>query len=49
VHLFFAGTTSGGGTTGNPVVYDILAYENRQIYYMLHNIPTVYKQKSVHV
>jgi hypothetical protein len=37
----------GGGTTGKSVVYDILNFENRQLYYKIHNIPSEFKQKTI--
>ncbi|GET51458.1 hypothetical protein GLOIN_2v1828103 [Rhizophagus irregularis DAOM 181602=DAOM 197198] len=39
VRLFFCGTTMGGGTRGKPVVYDIMEFENRQLYYLINNTP----------
>lgn len=29
----------GGGTRGKPVVYDIMEFENRQLYYLINNTP----------
>ncbi|PKK65108.1 hypothetical protein RhiirC2_786616 [Rhizophagus irregularis] len=37
--LFFGGTTMGGGIKGKSVVQDIMEFENRQLYYLLNNIP----------
>jgi len=39
----------GGGTTGNPVVHDMLVYENRQIYYMIHDVPIGFKRKTIQI
>ncbi|CAB4428149.1 unnamed protein product [Rhizophagus irregularis] len=39
VKLFFGGTTMGGGKKTKPVVYDILVFENRQIFYLINDIP----------
>ncbi|PKC59395.1 hypothetical protein RhiirA1_469493 [Rhizophagus irregularis] len=39
VKLFFGGTTMGGGKKIKPVVYDILVFENRQIFYLINDIP----------
>ena len=35
----------GGGKTGKSVVYNMLTFENRQLYYKIHNIPSEFKQK----
>ena len=35
----------GGSKSGKSVVYDILTFENRQLYYQIHNIPSEFKQK----
>jgi len=35
----------GGGKSGKSVVYDILTFENRQLYYQIHNVPSKFKQK----
>jgi hypothetical protein len=29
----------GGGIKGKPVVYDIMEFENRQLYYLINNTP----------
>ncbi|PKY62278.1 hypothetical protein RhiirA4_488487 [Rhizophagus irregularis] len=39
IRLFFCGTTMDGGIRGKPVVYDIMEFENRQIYYLINNTP----------
>lgn len=39
----------GGGKNKKPVVYDILVFENRQIYYLIHNIPNEITCKYVNV
>ena len=36
----------GGGKTGKSVVYNMLTFENRQLYYKIHNIPNKFKQKT---
>ncbi|RIB02052.1 hypothetical protein C2G38_2228954 [Gigaspora rosea] len=46
---FFSGTTMCGGKIHKPVVYDIMEYENRQIYYQIHNIPTTYSREVVKI
>jgi hypothetical protein len=35
----------GGGKSGKSVVYDMLTFENRQLYYQIHNIPSEFKHK----
>ncbi len=35
----------GGSKSGKSVVYDILTFENRQLYYQIHNILSKFKQK----
>ncbi|CAG8820210.1 19418_t:CDS:1, partial [Racocetra persica] len=37
----------GGGKIHKPVVYDIMVYENRQMYYRIHNVPTTYSRKVI--
>ncbi|PKB95691.1 hypothetical protein RhiirA5_385841 [Rhizophagus irregularis] len=39
VCLFFGGTTMGGGTDGKSVVYNIMSFENRQLFYLINNTP----------
>ena len=36
----------GGGKNGKSVVYNMLTFENRQLYYQIHNIPSEFKQKT---
>ncbi|CAJ0648436.1 2554_t:CDS:2 [Entrophospora sp. SA101] len=48
VKLFFGGTTMGGGNKTKPVVYDMMVFENRQIFYLLNKVPkeiTLHKGK----
>uniref|UniRef100_U9SQ70 Uncharacterized protein n=1 Tax=Rhizophagus irregularis (strain DAOM 181602 / DAOM 197198 / MUCL 43194) TaxID=747089 RepID=U9SQ70_RHIID len=39
VCLFFGGTTMGGRTDGKSVVYNIMSFENRQLFYLINNTP----------
>jgi len=48
MRLFFGGTTMGGGKLKKPVVYFILQFENRQLYYLINNTPIEYHQKLIH-
>ncbi|PKC02942.1 hypothetical protein RhiirA5_424510 [Rhizophagus irregularis] len=47
VKLFFRGTTMGGGKKKLPVVYDILVFENHQIFYLINNIPNEITYKNI--
>ncbi|GES91544.1 hypothetical protein GLOIN_2v1481704 [Rhizophagus clarus] len=49
VKLFFGGTTMGGGKKTKPVVYDILVFENRQIFYLINNIPNEITCKNIYI
>jgi len=35
----------GGGNLNKPVVYDIMIYETRQLYYLIHNTPIAFQRK----
>ena len=37
--IIFCGITMGGGIKIKPVVYDIMEFENRQLYYSINNTP----------
>ena len=47
MRLFFGGTTMGGRIKGKPVVYDIMEFENRQLYYLINN--TLYEILMQHM
>ena len=49
MRLFFGGTKIGGGKSKKPVVHDIFCYENRQLYYQIHNTPIKYTRKSIEI
>ncbi|PKB97428.1 hypothetical protein RhiirA5_433184 [Rhizophagus irregularis] len=49
VRLFFGGTTMGGGKKKLPVVYDILVFENRQIFYLINNIPNEITCRNINI
>ncbi|RHZ47772.1 hypothetical protein Glove_567g2 [Diversispora epigaea] len=49
VRLFFGGTTMGGGKKNKPVVYDILVYENRKIFYLINDIPNEITYKNINI
>lgn len=37
----------GGGTDGQSVVYKIMSFENRQLFYLINNTPTEIKFRSI--
>ena len=37
----------GGGKTEKSVVYHMLTFENRQLYYILNNTPSEFNQKTL--
>ncbi|EXX62945.1 hypothetical protein RirG_157030 [Rhizophagus irregularis DAOM 197198w] len=47
VWVFFGATTMGGGNKANSVVHNILTYENRQLYFLMNNIPKSIVQKTI--
>ncbi|CAB4442449.1 unnamed protein product [Rhizophagus irregularis] len=47
VQLFFGGTTMGGGIKGKSVVHDIMEFENRQLYYLINNIPQEIQMRNI--
>ncbi|RHZ63275.1 hypothetical protein Glove_330g60 [Diversispora epigaea] len=49
VRLFFGGTTMGDGKKNKPVVYDILVYENRKIFYLINDIPNEITYKNINI
>ncbi|RIB28329.1 hypothetical protein C2G38_2239583 [Gigaspora rosea] len=49
VRLFFGKTTMGGGKTQQSPVKEIQKYENRQIYFLIHNIPNSYSEKFIKI
>ncbi|CAG8823399.1 13829_t:CDS:1, partial [Gigaspora margarita] len=49
VHLFFGKTTIGGGKTQQSPVKEIQKYENRQVYFLIHKIPTSYFEKTIEI
>lgn len=49
VRLFFGKTTMGGGKTRQSPVKEIQKYENRQVYFLIHKIPTSYFEKTIEI
>ncbi|RIB17826.1 hypothetical protein C2G38_2142422 [Gigaspora rosea] len=49
VRLFFGGTTMGGGNKNNPVVYDMLSFENRQLFYLINDVPKEFTIRNINV
>ncbi|CAG8518447.1 7587_t:CDS:10 [Scutellospora calospora] len=49
IRLFFSGTTMGSGKNHMPAIYNIMVYENRQIYYRIYNTPTTYSHKVIQI
>ena len=39
----------GGGKKKKSVVYDILVFENRQIFYLINNIPNEIAFKNINI
>jgi hypothetical protein len=39
----------GGGKKNKPVVYDILVFENRQIFYLINNTPNDISCKNINI
>ena len=39
----------GGGKKNIPVVYDMLVFENRQIFYLINNIPNEISCKNINL
>jgi hypothetical protein len=39
----------GGGKKNKPVVYDILVFENRQIFYLINNTPNEISCKNINI
>ena len=39
----------GGGKKNIPVVYDMLVFENRQIFYLINNIPNEITCKNINI
>lgn len=39
----------GGDKVRKSVVYDIMMYKNRQMYYRIHNVPTTYLRKVIQI
>jgi hypothetical protein len=39
----------GGGQKNKSAVYDILVYENRQIFYLINNIPNEITCKNINI
>ena len=37
----------GGGIKGKPVVYDIMEFENRQLYYLINNTPQEIQMRHI--
>ncbi|RIA98397.1 hypothetical protein C1645_812817 [Glomus cerebriforme] len=49
VRLFFCGITIGGGIKEKPVVYDIMEFENCQLYYLINNTPQEIQMRHINV
>ncbi|RIB21264.1 hypothetical protein C2G38_2177075 [Gigaspora rosea] len=49
VKLFFGETMMGGGKKQKPVVYDILEFENQQIFYLINGTPTEITCKNINI
>ncbi|PKC03754.1 hypothetical protein RhiirA5_423286 [Rhizophagus irregularis] len=49
VCLFFGGTTMGGGTDGKSVVYNIMSFENHQLFYLINNTPKKIVARNIDV
>ncbi|POG74791.1 hypothetical protein GLOIN_2v1475985 [Rhizophagus irregularis DAOM 181602=DAOM 197198] len=49
VCLFFGGTTMDGGTDGKSVVYNIMSFENRQLFYLINNTPKKIVARNINV
>ncbi|RHZ79022.1 hypothetical protein Glove_152g68 [Diversispora epigaea] len=49
VRLFFSGTTMGGGSKEKSVVYDIMEFENRQLYYLLNDTPQKFQMQNINL
>ncbi|RIB26853.1 hypothetical protein C2G38_2240528 [Gigaspora rosea] len=49
VRLFFGKTMMGGKKTQQSPVKEIQKYENRQIYFLIHNIPNSYSEKFIEI
>jgi len=39
----------GGGKQKKPVVYDMLVFENQQIFYLINNIPNKITCKNINI
>jgi hypothetical protein len=39
----------GGGKKTEPVVYDILVFENRQIFYLINDIPSEIAYNNINI
>lgn len=37
----------GGGTDGKSVVYNIMSFENRQLFYLINNIPKKFVTRNI--
>ncbi|RIB28565.1 hypothetical protein C2G38_2137290 [Gigaspora rosea] len=47
VRLFFGGTTMGGGNKERTVVYDIMSFENRKLFYLISNTPKEITSRNI--
>jgi hypothetical protein len=39
----------GGGTDGKSVVYNIMSFENRQLFYLINNTPKKIIAKNINI
>jgi hypothetical protein len=39
----------GGGTDGKSVVYNIMSFKNRQLFYLINNTPTKIIARNINV
>jgi hypothetical protein len=50
VKLFYGKTCMGGGQKKEQsAIYDLLSFENRQLYYLKYNIPLLFKKKNIKI
>ena len=47
--MFFGEITMEGGKKNKPVIYNILVFENWQIFYLINNIPNEITYKNINI
>ena len=47
MRLFFGGTTMGGGIEKKSVVFDIMSFENRQLFYLINETPKEINARNI--